>query len=530
MRSAQEERQDRSTRLWGRGGQRALEAASIIALGVTTTVSEALKNLILPGIGRCAIVDDAIVTERDLGSNFFIPPSSVGSPLATAVATHLSNLNPSSTVISRVMSIADFMRNEMTTVVGAFSIVLLSSRVGQSDAQRLAAYVADKLPRTSVMRATTVGLVGVVRIQAAPQFVVDDPSRVVENWHWDKPFPTLREWFEGHNPSNPEIPLDLHSHIPFFCILYHALEAQRRAREGQPQDYVPSTPAEWKAMQTTVMSMMRRQNPPQDVFIAARDRCGNRSVVSRRQLGEIQKVFNDPRCVRPSTVDDPRWFVMHAILAFREQRGGQMPCTGHLPDFETTTGWFLELQRIFDAQLECDASEILSYAQNALSAVGRSRDELTRDEVVSVCRHVWELSHVEYTSFAEEKSGALDLDNSVPQIAKEWYAAIQAAWQFADAQGRMPGDIDADSMEAMLEEYELWKGAVPSVEKISQKVAMEVIRFGGGEPVFVAAMVGAVVAQETTKLIQQRRMPACDGIFINGIEGILTHLRFARSA
>lgn len=64
--------------------------------GSTTGVIgvEALKNLILPGIGGFTIVDPAIVTEPDLGVNFFLSEESLGKPRAEETCRYLRELNP----------------------------------------------------------------------------------------------------------------------------------------------------------------------------------------------------------------------------------------------------------------------------------------------------------------------------------------------------------------------------------------------------------------------------------------------------
>ena len=55
---------------------------------------EALKNLILPGIGNFTIVDDAIVTEADLGVNFFLDEDSLDESRAEECCKLLLELNP----------------------------------------------------------------------------------------------------------------------------------------------------------------------------------------------------------------------------------------------------------------------------------------------------------------------------------------------------------------------------------------------------------------------------------------------------
>ena len=47
-----DERYDRQERLWGRSGQRRLRTANVVLLNANATGTEALKNLVLPGMQR----------------------------------------------------------------------------------------------------------------------------------------------------------------------------------------------------------------------------------------------------------------------------------------------------------------------------------------------------------------------------------------------------------------------------------------------------------------------------------------------
>ena len=63
--------------------------------GVTGVVGvETLKNLVLPGIGGFTIVDPAIVSEPDLGLNFFLEEESLGKSRAEETCRLLRELNP----------------------------------------------------------------------------------------------------------------------------------------------------------------------------------------------------------------------------------------------------------------------------------------------------------------------------------------------------------------------------------------------------------------------------------------------------
>ena len=94
--TAKEKKYDRQLRLWGVGGQLALEETHILLInnGPGVTGVETLKNLVLPGIGQFTIVDSAVVSEADLGINFFLDDSSLGKFRADETVKLLMELNP----------------------------------------------------------------------------------------------------------------------------------------------------------------------------------------------------------------------------------------------------------------------------------------------------------------------------------------------------------------------------------------------------------------------------------------------------
>jgi len=94
--TAKEKRYDRQLRLWGASGQAALEETHILLINNGSGVAgiEALKNLVLPGIGQFSILDPAVVSEPDLGVNFFLEDESLGKFRAEETVKYLMELNP----------------------------------------------------------------------------------------------------------------------------------------------------------------------------------------------------------------------------------------------------------------------------------------------------------------------------------------------------------------------------------------------------------------------------------------------------
>ena len=55
-------RYDRQLRVWGPQGQEALGRSAVAVLGSGPAAAEALKNLVLGGVGSFVVVDDAVVS------------------------------------------------------------------------------------------------------------------------------------------------------------------------------------------------------------------------------------------------------------------------------------------------------------------------------------------------------------------------------------------------------------------------------------------------------------------------------------
>lgn len=69
---------DRGIRLWGLDAQRRLRKTDLLFLGLAAPNAEICKNFVLAGVNSATIVDNHIVTEEDLQSNFFLTSEDVG--------------------------------------------------------------------------------------------------------------------------------------------------------------------------------------------------------------------------------------------------------------------------------------------------------------------------------------------------------------------------------------------------------------------------------------------------------------------
>ncbi|KAI1714642.1 thiF family domain-containing protein [Ditylenchus destructor] len=82
-------RYDRQVRLWGEEGQQSIQQASVCVFGSSALATEILKSLVLAGVGKFRVIDDAVIGESDLGQNFFTTADDVGKSRAEIVVKNL---------------------------------------------------------------------------------------------------------------------------------------------------------------------------------------------------------------------------------------------------------------------------------------------------------------------------------------------------------------------------------------------------------------------------------------------------------
>ncbi|TFK40631.1 hypothetical protein BDQ12DRAFT_601382 [Crucibulum laeve] len=91
-------RYDRQMRLWGIEAQQRMRNATILMIRLRGVATEAIKNMVLAGIGKLVIVDGDEVTEEDLGAGFFFRDEDVGKKRLDAAKVRIESLNPLVTV------------------------------------------------------------------------------------------------------------------------------------------------------------------------------------------------------------------------------------------------------------------------------------------------------------------------------------------------------------------------------------------------------------------------------------------------
>ncbi|PQE10374.1 ubiquitin-like 1-activating enzyme E1 A protein [Rutstroemia sp. NJR-2017a WRK4] len=111
---------DRQIRLWGVQAQEKIRNANILLITMKALANEIAKNLVLAGIHSLTICDHALVTEADLGAQFFVSSADIGLNRAAAAAPQVRKLNPRVNVIVDMEDI----KTKGPQYFGAFDIVI----------------------------------------------------------------------------------------------------------------------------------------------------------------------------------------------------------------------------------------------------------------------------------------------------------------------------------------------------------------------------------------------------------------------
>ncbi|KAL5611897.1 hypothetical protein BROUX41_000534 [Berkeleyomyces rouxiae] len=87
---------DRQIRLWGMNAQKRIQSSKVLLITMRALGNEIAKNLVLAGIGSLTILDDAPVTEADLGAQFFLQEEDMplGLNRAHTALPQVQRLNP----------------------------------------------------------------------------------------------------------------------------------------------------------------------------------------------------------------------------------------------------------------------------------------------------------------------------------------------------------------------------------------------------------------------------------------------------
>ncbi|KAL4780976.1 hypothetical protein BJX76DRAFT_336487 [Aspergillus varians] len=536
--SSKERKYDRQLRLWAASGQQALEESRVLLVNSdgawgnkSTGVSgvagvETLKNLVLPGIGGFTIVDPAVVTEPDLGVNFFLETESLGKSRAEETCRLLKELNPDVEGNFKSKPITEVLQED-PEFLEQHKLVLISGPIKHSSLQSLCD--GAKSLGIPVLYTRSVGFYSIFSLQLPAVFPIVETHPDPES---TQDLRLLNSWPElavaGASISNLDSLNDhQHGHVPYVLLLLHYLEKWKEAHDGN----VPSDYKEKSAFRDFVRSSARTNNPQggeenYDEAVAA----VLKSLNPFSLRSSTKEIFQLEECKQLTTDSTDFWVIASAVREFYEMHQ-VLPLPGSLPDMKAQSADYVSLQNIYKTKARKDIAEVTEIVRRIESQLGRDT-EVSDKDIEIFCRNASHIQVIRGRNIPKVEGDAqtqkrlrVELDNDESLIP------AVLAFQILDivVTGIQEGKYSEDA----LDDEALWSSeinrllsaialdtSVPVDDNALDRVleaARELRRTEGGELHNISSLTGGLVAQEALKVLTRQYVPLDNTCIFNGI-------------
>ncbi|KAJ5647817.1 hypothetical protein N7490_004189 [Penicillium lividum] len=546
--TSKERKYDRQLRLWAATGQQALEDARVLLVnsdgpldfsntGVTGVAGvEALKNLVLPGIGGFTIVDPATVTEADLGVNFFLEEDSLGKSRADETCRLLRELNPDVQGYSYSKPITDLLTDP--DFLPRHKLVIISGPTKHSTLELLCKRAQElDIP---VLYIHSIGFCSTFSLQLPAEFPIvethPDPEST-QDLRLLNPWPELAAASEslGDLESMDD---HQHGHVPYILLLLRFLKQWKESHGAMPDNYKEKT-----AFREFVRSQTRTKNPEGgeenfDEAVAA----VLKTISPFSLRSSIREIFEMEQCQQLSVGSADFWVIASAIRTFYNAHG-VLPLPGSLPDMKAQSADYVALQNIYKTKARQDVEEVTATIRQLESELGRTIPILDR-EVEVFCKNAAHIKVVrgrgipqinEKTDSATFK--ALRSGLGMPGAL----ASIFIACQILDA---VVDEIQSNPRESHLsvDDNGLWSAHKDRIlafitrddstildeeaQKSIDNAIQEIRRAEGGELHNIASLTGGLVAQESLKVLTRQYVPLDNTCVFDGARSRSEMYRF----
>jgi amyloid beta precursor protein binding protein 1 len=508
---------DRQIRLWGVRGQAAIQTTSLYVLGSDCQATEFLKTMLLHGITKVTIVDDAIVTEEDLRTNFFVDsltdPS--GAPLyrANIVSTLLAELNPYAKVTPVV---APPSSHPGLDALESTAVVIT---VGNLTVEYLTSLSGILYPRgIRQIHFQTTGFFGAFYIDGGLHHAIEGASDIRDppELRILNPFPELEAFANSLNLESLSDPD--HSHIPYVALLILARRAvmadlgvtkltrdHRNALLNKLKSWRRSRPNDEGVMQLIVEAGF---DEAEEKVLSA---WGSPYVST-----DTTDCFSLLESHVPASNNEPFWQLVRASKNFLD-RHGVLPHYGGCPDMESTPALFKRIKDIYKAKSAADTAELL--ADPAITT------PIDPEYAELFVKNVWRIGAVPY----ERIGYYLELKKELPDDAEWWEPSDRttfdrlaivrylfiAARHFLAKTGRIAGTESGDEADILQEVVAL--GGNP---EIAPAFVKEFVKYKGSVLPSVVGSLAAILAAEATKLIIQQAGPTKGIVIYDALHGL----------
>lgn len=545
---ATDDKYDRQLRLWGPHGQKCLMDCHMLMLNADAVGTETLKNLVLPGIGQFTVMDGAIVSEADMGSNFFVTPESAGKPRAEVVVENLCEMNEDVRGHALVEDPIKFMlgdEEKCRELIGKFQIVVAANLTETAHRKIAKACWELDIP---FMIVRAYGMIGYMRIQTKQHDIVESkPDAKLWDLRIANSFKELEDYANSFNMDELE-PVD-HKHVPFVIILLQVLQRWKSAHGN--------TLPTWSDRNTLIMEVEDMSNsyypakgfPDEDSrldfekfrginfednFKEAKKEISKMWMPKKADGDMLQLIEKYSSTTNPPPMTEFGIF-MRSLGVFMERFGNDLPLSGAIPDMFSSTSYYTALQGIFERKAASDKAAFHEIVKEQCGITGYAQP-IDTAAVDLFVKNVFDVRSIPYRSLEEEFTNPLSEEIGYYEEcpAKEqtpimWYLALRAADRFQIAHNRWPGatvDNNSTFLSDIDEVYQELMSLVGDMnlsaeafgeDALSRKHAEEIARYGGVELHNTAATMGGIASQEAVKLITHQYTPLNNTYVYNGV-------------
>ncbi|XP_017466889.1 PREDICTED: nedd8-activating enzyme E1 regulatory subunit [Rhagoletis zephyria] len=494
---------DRQIRLWGEHGQSLLESSTICLLNATALGCEVLKSLVLPGIGGFSIVDGNVVTEDDLGINFFLDASFIGQSKARACMQLLQELN---TDVNGdfVDESVDWILSNRPAFFDTFDVVVASNLN-----EKTLLGLSERLWEANIpfIYCRSLGFFGSIRLQIKEHCVIEShPDNRQYDLRLEQPFPALKKHFE-----NTEVT----SKVPWLLVLNKFLQLWKETNGHVPNNFKQKT----KLREMIRAAMTADEENYEEAIKAVNTALGGGNVSA-----SIKAIFEENACTNLNKQSNPFWIMVKALKEFVENdNNGLLPLPGVLPDMTADTEPYITLQNIYRQQALNDADNVYRKCQKYLKELGLPEDTISEKTVRLFCREAAGLAVMRGTKISDENAKSSNVlsivdDLEIQGTLSELYVALRAYERFVSECGNVPGECyvenDVKELKTVASKMLSDWGVHAS---ISDDLIHEICRFGGSEIHSISAFVGGCVAQEVIKIVTKQYKPIDNSFLYNAI-------------
>ncbi|KAL1311759.1 hypothetical protein AAFC00_001847 [Neodothiora populina] len=548
--NAKQKKYDRQLRLWAASGQQALEEAHILLInsGAGVTGIETLKNLILPGVGKYTILDSAVVSEEDLGVNFFLDESTLGGFRAEHTCRLLQELNPDVEGHFVTEPVESFIQKEQA--LQPYTLIIVTAPISSDVLASISTY--SQKNHVPVFYTHCVGFYSRFSLSLPPAFpIVDthpDPTATTD-LRLLKPWPAIQEFAREKTANLSTLSEHDLGHVPYLLLLLHYVEEWKKSHDGVP-------PTSYKD-KTDFRDMIKAAAPsPDEENYAEAAAAVLKSLNPPQPSSSLLETLNASESQSITSGSPSFWIIANAVYKFYESHN-ELPLPGAVPDMKAQSADYIRLQNIYKTRARQDAQEVLATVRALEKQLGRPAGQaIDEKEVEAFCkgaahvklvrgrplflpsgdnhtkRYNWSSEATSSAAMALMMASDSGILLSIAFLAWDLFVATHESLTPGTAL-KIPGakteDIESDEEKlrgiaqsllddlikasgTFIEDHEYTK-----LKETLGNITTELVRAGGSELHNIASLTGGMVAQEVIKVITKQYVPVDNTCVFDGV-------------